>query len=628
MPFGVAAAAIGAGVAIAGSVVSANASSKAADKQIKYAEDHNFANSSAYDASKFQYGGGPGQADKAADEYNTLGSNAQYRTAQAANYSAANQYATQGDADAGGQRQAAGLMMARANGSVPSIAQMQADRQIQQNVAAQASQAASARGAAGLALAGQTAATNTANGTAAISSQAQINAGQERLQAEQAAGGAYGNLRQGDLGAQGQAAQQSQFNAQLTAQQRAQNDQFQLAQQQNAIGVQNSQLQAGIAQQGMLSGNQQATNNAVGNIQSQNAANQQAAISRAATGVGQSIQMGGSMMGGASAAAPKTDSSTSNSNNVNATAGQTSGGQAYALPREKGGPVTPGQPYLVGEKGPELVVPSQPAMVVPNRLSQALSHSYPAPAASVPLAAPEGKELHQSLDGHAFYNDAHPATDPVASSAPSKGDAPPALMARKKVATPSQARKMTPDELMAAADREIASVKADTARRSAEGPAIRRMADGTAANGYNTELTQGAEQAYRAKFGENSDRDYDLRGAFAAGLTDGAKTARAPDGSAYFPDHLPDTYKKPNHETFSDESQYAPMAPDRAGHWQGDRFTPPAPAPQPTAAPAPIPGATPPTPQQQQMLHALLGTMTPEQMQMLGRGLLTPRRPA
>jgi len=34
--------------------------------------------------------------------------------------------------------------------------------------------------------------------------------------------------------------------------------------------------------------------------------------------------------------------------------------------REKGGPITAGQPYIVGERGPELIVPNQAANVVPN----------------------------------------------------------------------------------------------------------------------------------------------------------------------------------------------------------------------------------------------------------------------
>lgn len=53
--------------------------------------------------------------------------------------------------------------------------------------------------------------------------------------------------------------------------------------------------------------------------------------------------------------------------------------------------------------------------------------------------------------------------------------------------------------------------------------------------------------------------DYDLRGAWQAGLT--------PDPRG----HLPDTYKKPNHPTFSDQSQYHSDATP-GGQWmqQGD----------------------------------------------------------
>ena len=41
-------------------------------------------------------------------------------------------------------------------------------------------------------------------------------------------------------------------------------------------------------------------------------------------------------------------------------------GLSMVEPRADGGPVTPGQPYLVGERGPELIVPQQAATVIPN----------------------------------------------------------------------------------------------------------------------------------------------------------------------------------------------------------------------------------------------------------------------
>lgn len=40
---------------------------------------------------------------------------------------------------------------------------------------------------------------------------------------------------------------------------------------------------------------------------------------------------------------------------------------AQPSPREKGGPVTAGKPYLVGEKGPEIVVPEEDGEVIPNK---------------------------------------------------------------------------------------------------------------------------------------------------------------------------------------------------------------------------------------------------------------------
>jgi len=97
------------------------------------------------------------------------------------------------------------------------------------------------------------------------------------------------------------------------------------------------------------------------------------------------------------------------------------------------------------------------------------------------------------------------------------------------------------------------------------GPSVRRVSDGDASNGYNTELTSGAERSYqehrRALYGDDSGDDYDYRGAFAYG------EGRDAGG------HMTDRFKKPNHPTFSNESQYA-TDPDKAGSWKGERFTP------------------------------------------------------
>jgi hypothetical protein len=59
----------------------------------------------------------------------------------------------------------------------------------------------------------------------------------------------------------------------------------------------------------------------------------------------------------------------------------------------------------------------------------------------------------------------------------------------------------------------------------------------------------------------DSGADYDLRGAFKAGLT--------PDPQS---GHWPDTFKKPNHPTFSVESIYAPYG--KPGRWKGETYIP------------------------------------------------------
>ncbi len=83
---------------------------------------------------------------------------------------------------------------------------------------------------------------------------------------------------------------------------------------------------------------------------------------------------------------------------------------------------------------------------------------------------------------------------------------------------------------------------------------------------YDTKLSPTQEQAFTAwkqHYAPNdSGMDYDLRGAFKAGLTPDPQTG-----------HWPDTFKKPNHPTFSNESQYStPENP--GGHWQGEQFIP------------------------------------------------------
>lgn len=86
---------------------------------------------------------------------------------------------------------------------------------------------------------------------------------------------------------------------------------------------------------------------------------------------------------------------------------------------------------------------------------------------------------------------------------------------------------------------------------------------------YNTTLTPEEEQAFtqwKQQYAPNdSGEDYDLRGAFQAGLQPDPQTG-----------HWPDTFKKPNHPTFSNQSRYAVDSDAaKAGTWNGNTFVPP-----------------------------------------------------
>lgn len=324
MPWGLAAAA---GASIIGGALASNASSEDASKRQDYAEKNSFMNSGLYNANAFNLNGDANFAANQANAYEQAGNSAMNRQAPLTDYSVAHAYGTMGDQDAASMRGLAGQLSDVASGKTTTVAQQQAALQSQQLVQQQASQAASARGAAGLALAGQQAATNTANGQASISQQAQVNAAQERMGAANAAAGMYGGLRSGDLAAQQQQASQAQYTSGLAMQQRNANDSFQIAQQQNAINTRNTQLQANIAQQQFVANEHDTTVNQALGIQAQNAQRQQQVVNGVVQGV--------------------------------------SNAATSAAARAEGGPVAAGQPYLVGEKGPEMVVPRYDGLVIP-----------------------------------------------------------------------------------------------------------------------------------------------------------------------------------------------------------------------------------------------------------------------
>jgi hypothetical protein len=77
---------------------------------------------------------------------------------------------------------------------------------------------------------------------------------------------------------------------------------------------------------------------------------------------------------------------------------------------------------------------------------------------------------------------------------------------------------------------------------------------------YNTKLPPDQERQYQQWLAtlpmrQRNTFDYDMRGAFKAGA------GQAANG------HFPDTFKKPNHPTFSSESQYNGVAGNEGGTW-------------------------------------------------------------
>ena len=96
---------------------------------------------------------------------------------------------------------------------------------------------------------------------------------------------------------------------------------------------------------------------------------------------------------------------------------------------------------------------------------------------------------------------------------------------------------------------------AHVTRPFAEGGAVTDGSDDMT-NQYNTLLSPEEERAYQQEYSPEDSYDYDMRGAFTRGIAPGENG------------HYPDTFKKPNHPTFSDQSQYHGKDGYYGGSWQ------------------------------------------------------------
>lgn len=306
----------------------------------------NFGDSQFYDKNRFEYGGRPGQADYEANKlaqqqranFNQQGL---YQQQQAYGFGRGAASLDNSAGARGEQAQALGLMRARAMGQAPLIAQMQGNMATNQALAAQASQMAGARGPGGLALAQQNAANNSANAQSQIAAQTQMAAAQEQLGYQQAYAQQAAQMRGADQG-----------DAQIA---------FGAAGQSGGLGIQSGQLglgyageegrirqqqmMGGIEQQRILSGSQSQGQSLEAQQDQANAARDMAML-KMALGAGQDAA-------GAAGAVGK---------------------------RAMGGPVQAGQPYVVGEFGPELVVPGADGFVLNHKQTQGLMAGAAGPA--------------------------------------------------------------------------------------------------------------------------------------------------------------------------------------------------------------------------------------------------------
>lgn len=278
------------------------------------------------DPNAYQYGGHPGGAQQQASIYGN--------TAHGYTQGAYNNFgAAEGDRGAAyqardQQQDALGLAAQRAHGQNLISQQITAQQQ-QQAAAQQQGLAASARGPAALAMAQQNAAANTGQATAQLGAQGAIAGAQEQLANQQAYAGQAGAIRGQDLAQMGASTQLGAAQGQIGL---------------GYAGLENNVNQAQLAAQM--------------NQQAQNSANYNAAHGIQAGAAGQNAAM-------------------NQQNALGLIGGITHLGGTMAAAAAKGGHIQGQSPYLVGEEGPELVVPRKDGFVLTALQTAALRGAPP-----------------------------------------------------------------------------------------------------------------------------------------------------------------------------------------------------------------------------------------------------------
>ncbi len=382
-----------------------------------------FSEKSSYDPNKFEYGGRPGGADEAAGRFQQ--GEAGYMRNAGDLMSQAHEDRTLGLQARGQQQQAANLMINRAQGR-----DLVSDRMAQgarnDLTSRLQSSVASARGPAGLANAQSDAMAAGAQGLGQINQNATTAGMQEQAAAEGAAFGAASGMRGGD-----EASRQAGLGGSA---------------QQGGLGVQYgglhnqvraNQLQGGVAQQQTLSQSETARDQ-MNNAAAQASKGRDAALANQMISTGGSIVSGIAKMaadGGAISAGDKVlvgergpemvvnsagggfdpDKGSAKSMAMGGVQGAAESMGDFIRPpeyqspnldlrmppapkfddklpgRAKGGPVTGGKPYIVGENGPEIITPKQDSFVIPNHMLRRESGGQ-VPAGRSALVGEVGRE--------------------------------------------------------------------------------------------------------------------------------------------------------------------------------------------------------------------------------------------
>lgn len=221
-------------------------------------------------------------------------------------------------------------------------------------------------------------------------------------------------------------------------------------------------------------------------------------------------------------------------------------------------PATVNPGAIGGTYTPPAQAQKQMPAIDPSWLQQGQGNQGPQAPALPPVSQTSKDDLFGERGGKAA---------PAASPGRLSLDAPPNEPSKaepgiKEAPRPEVKAEAKPDE-------KVSTPVVQRPEQTPEEKTVPKTSGGSSLGPYDTRLSPDDEADFKLWKKEyapkDSGADYDLRGAFKAGVTPDPENG-----------HWPDTFKKPNHPTFSDQSQYAVGDnASKAGHWEGDTFVPP-----------------------------------------------------